>query len=422
MAYVALIIAVLALIGAGVLLYLGKKNAEQISQTAAPHAEALDPTPSQEFPQVENEILKRDDAHHADSQLDNEHEPELVEERDPAREPEPAPEHDPEPAPEHDPEPAPEHDPEPTSAPRPKPPPRPMRRSGLQLPGSTRRERRGWAEQREFEFRRTDEYLIDEWSRGAAATGAAPKDIVHGFVYGHEMLLMDLGGVNTMAMRTGVSSDVVVDMRRDGFHTSPSHDLLEVMHIEGFTVYATEVGPAERMIDDRVITALENLPEVVSAVWFESDWVLAQTQRGSAPEDWDEMLAPLGLLADAARVLPPQTWQTLEFDHPTREMSEPVFIRTESQPEHEADVLPNVVRPEEPLEMPTRTTGAVRGVMVPHAIGGDEVEAIADGREETTVNDGTRVARENKPPSIFDDEAQGLGHEQTGHEQAGHEQ
>ncbi|SNV62204.1 putative secreted or membrane protein [Corynebacterium cystitidis] len=140
------------------------------------------------------------------------------------------------------------------------------------------------------------------------------------------------------------------------------------------------------------------------------------------PEDWDEMLAPLGLLADAARVLPPQTWQILEFDHPTREMGEPVSIRTEPQPEQEADVLPNVVRPEEPLEMPTRTTGTVRGVMVPHAIGGDEVEAIADGREQTTVNDGTRVAREKKPPSIFDDETQGSGHEQTGHEQTGHEQ
>ncbi|WP_157728305.1 hypothetical protein [Corynebacterium cystitidis] len=283
MAYVALIIAVLALIGAGVLLYLGKKNAEQISQTAAPHAEALGPTPSQEFPQVENEILKRDDVHHADSQLDNEHEPELVDEHDPEPELAPAPEREPDPEPESEPDPEPVREPEPTSAPHPKPTPRPMRRSGLQLPGSTRRERRGWAEQREFEFRRTDEYLIDEWSRGAAATGAAPKDIVHGFVYGHEMLLMDLGGVNTMAMRTGVASDVVVDMRRDGFHTSPSHDLLQVMHIEGFTVYATEVGPAERMIDDRVITALENLPEVVSAVWFESDWVLAQTQRGSAP-------------------------------------------------------------------------------------------------------------------------------------------
>ncbi|WP_157728307.1 hypothetical protein [Corynebacterium cystitidis] len=61
-------------------------------------------------------------------------------------------------------------------------------------------------------------------------------------------------------------------------------------------------------------------------------------------------------------------------------------------------------------------------MMVPHAIGGDEVEAIADGREQTTVNDGTRVAREKKPPSIFDDETQGSGHEQTGHEQTGHEQ
>lgn len=411
MAYIALIIAVLALIGAGVLLYLGQKQAKQAKRTepaqpAEPvlHDEGpVEPEPEPEPVPEPAPISEPDPAPEPVAEPEPEPIPEPEPEPEPVPEPEPAPDPELVVEPESAPEPEPEPETTPEPEPEPKPAPRPMRRSGLQLPGSTRRERRGWAEQREFEFRRSDEYLIDEWSRGAAASGAAAKDIVQGFVYGHEMLLMDLGGVNTMAMRTGVVSDVVVDMRRDGFHASASHDLLEVMSIEGFTIYATEVGPAERMIDDRVVTALENLPEAVTAVWFESDWVLAQTQRGSTPEDWDAMLAPLGLLADAARVLPPQTWQKLEFEYPTREMGEPVSIAPEPQEETAEDLVPHVVRPEEPLELPTRMTGAVRGVMEPRSLGADEVEAIADGHDKPIQNDGTRATRELKPPSIFDD-------------------
>ena len=41
-------------------------------------------------------------------------------------------------------------------------------------------------------------------------------------------------------------------------------------------MYGSEAGPVERMLDIRVNTALELLPKQVSAVWFESEWVLAQ--------------------------------------------------------------------------------------------------------------------------------------------------
>lgn len=407
MAYIAIFLAVLALIGAGVLWYLGSRTPQQ------PQAEAAEPvTPEsiEEAPdeaEVEVEDVEEDPVE--TPRVVSQPVREVVVDEAPKQEPEPEPEPEEPEEPEEESAPEepeePEEQPEPEPEPEPKAPPvrRPVRKSGLQLPGSTRRDRRAWAERHGYEYQRSDDFLIDEWTRGAASSGAVAKDIVMGTAYGHETLLMDLGGTNVMAMRTGVVSDVVVDMRREGFSAESSDDLLEVETVSGFTVYATEVGPARRFLDDRVAVALENLPEVVSAVWFESDWALAQTERGSASQDWDEMLAPLGLLADAARVLPPQTWQTLEFGHPTREMGQPIHLPKEAPEPAQEEEEVHVVRPEEPLEMPTRTTGTVHGIMEHHSIGGDEVEAIADGHDERSDNDGTRITREQKPPSIFDD-------------------
>ncbi len=60
-------------------------------------------------------------------------------------------------------------------------------------------------------------------------TTPEPEDIVAGFVHGHEMLLMDLGGINVLAMRTGATSDIVVDFRRVGIEEeSASEDLFMV--------------------------------------------------------------------------------------------------------------------------------------------------------------------------------------------------
>ena len=168
-----------------------------------------------------------------------------------------------------------------------------------------RRERRNWAEAKGFEFMKADPYLVDEWTRGVASTGAAPKDIVAGNVYGHEMLLMDIDGVNVMAMRTGAASDMVVDFRRfDRDDAKASEDLLLAMAIEGFDVYSSDSAVTERMVDERVHVALQQMPEAVTALWMETEWVLAQTTKQARSAEWDAMLPPLALLADAARVLP----------------------------------------------------------------------------------------------------------------------
>lgn len=330
-------------------------------------------------------------------------EPEPAPEPEPELQPEPEPE--PEPQPESVPEPEPEPEPEP--APAPKPAPRAHRKSGLQFPGASRRERRAWAESHGFAFTKHSDELVGEWQRGAAAAGATPKDIASGSIYGHSTHVMDLGGVTVIAMDTGRISDVVVDMRREGFHADSSADLITVTEAEGFTVLGTHAGAVERFLDVRVRTALSSLPEAVTAAWFESDWVLAEMDRSSAAAEWDATLAPLALLADAARTLPPETADQLEFGFATRDMPEQRLtpeehaqLRPAARPEPEE---PHVQRPDEPLEMPTRVTGAVRGQVDYSDLGGDEVAAIADGAPEEHPTDLTRVRREQAPSSIFED-------------------
>ncbi|WP_239659044.1 MULTISPECIES: hypothetical protein [Corynebacterium] len=280
------------------------------------------------------------------------------------------------------------------------------------LPGTLRRERRNWAEAKGFEFMKSDPYLVDEWTRGVASTGAAPKDIVAGNVYGHEMLLMDIDGINVMAMRTGAASDMVVDFRRfDREDTKASEDLLLAMTLEGFDVYSSDSAVTERMVDERVHVALQQMPEAVTALWMETEWVLAQTTKQARSAEWEAMLPPLALLADAARVLPPRSSAThvvrLEELDPAREIpAQPIAEAVGGAPAAGAPVFerPVIQRPEEPLHMPSRAYSETRGPVEHSALGGDEVDAIADGRERPTPDSHTaRLPRQQfRAASIFD--------------------
>ncbi|WP_293821337.1 hypothetical protein [uncultured Corynebacterium sp.] len=280
------------------------------------------------------------------------------------------------------------------------------------LPGTIRRERRNWAEAKGFEFMKSDPYLVDEWTRGVASTGAAPKDIVAGNVYGHEMLLMDIDGINVMAMRTGAASDMVVDFRRfSRDDAKASEDLLLAMTIEGFDVYSSDSAVTERMVDERVHVALQQMPEAVTALWMETEWVLAQTTKQARSAEWEAMLPPLALLADAARVLPPRSSAThvvrLEELDPAREIpAQPVVEAVGGAPAAGAPEFerPVIQRPEEPLHMPSRAYSETRGPVEHSALGGDEVDAIADGRERPTPDSHTaRLPRQQfRAASIFD--------------------
>ena len=341
--------------------------------------------------------------------------------------PEPKPEPTPKPAPQQEPESTGEPDPEPDGEPAPEPNPQPSHETTSEhpapsktharhrpiLPGTMRRERRNWAEAKGFEFMKADPYLVDEWTRGVASTGVAPKDIVAGNVYGHEMLLMDIDGVNVMAMRTGAASDMVVDFRRfDRDDAKASEDLLLAMTIEGFDVYSSDSAVTERMVDERVHVALQQMPEAVTALWMETEWVLAQTTKQARSAEWDAMLPPLALLADAARVLPPRSSAThvvrLEELDPAREIPAQLIVEAvggvpaAGAPEFERPVIQ---RPEEPLQMPSRAYSETRGPVEHSALGGDEVDAIADGRERPTPDSHTaRLPRQQfRAASIFDD-------------------
>ena len=124
------------------------------------------------------------------------------------------------------------------------------------------------------------------------------------------------------------------------------------------------------------------------------------------------MLPPLALLADASRVLPPRSSSVhtihLEDLDPAREIpAAPVVdavggTAAAGQPEFSRPVIQ---RPEEPLDMPSRTYSETRGPVEHTAIGADEVDAIADGNERPTPDSGTaRLPRQQfGEASIFDD-------------------
>lgn len=289
------------------------------------------------------------------------------------------------------------------------------KRHPLSFPAIGRRERKSWGELHGFEYMRHDDYLDDEWTRGAAAGGDKAHDIVSGIAYNHEMLLMDIGNVEVMAMRTGGGSDIVVDYRRTSADLGEtSEDLVQVGPISDFMSYGSDAGVVRRLNDVRIFTALQQLPPSVTAVWMESDWVLAQSDRPQNGEVLDRMLAPMALLADAARTLPPRSEAGLTIDlstvTPSRDMADPVKFdlnppQRDAHEELEAVQLPPVVRPEEPLEMPSRREPMARGVVEPRPIGGDEVDAIADGTPPKHAAEDNRVLRPlSGRSSIFDDQ------------------
>ncbi|WP_041628385.1 hypothetical protein [Corynebacterium efficiens] len=286
------------------------------------------------------------------------------------------------------------------------------------LPRGQRRERKQWASRHGFDFIREDAFLTDEWSRGAASTGAVARDVASGMAEGYETHLVDLAGVPVMAMRRGRTSEVVIDARRSTLITDPertdSDDLVEVDSFAGFTLLSNMATVAQRFVDERVRVAFEAMPEAVSAVWFESDWVLAETVRGSSAEDWENMLRPLALLTDASFTLPPRAEDTavnLALIEPTR-TKPPAPDAPEPEPAaDEVDLAqPLVIRPEEPLQMPVRGVQESRGVVEPRALGGDNVDSIADGHPDGRPTpdpqryNGTRVLRElSGDSSIFED-------------------
>ncbi|MDO4760610.1 MAG: hypothetical protein Q4A31_01650 [Corynebacterium sp.] len=294
-------------------------------------------------------------------------------------------------------------------------------KSGLlpNLPGHARRVRRAWAEYREFSYTKTDAYLADEWSRVAASTGVAAKDVVSGKAAGYEMHLCDLGPATVVAMRRNFSSDIVAEAYRDHPQdTPPAEDLAEVSTVGDFTFYGTDPQAVARMIDSRVHAVTRTLPKDVQAIWVEGEWVLAQLPKTPSYELWEDTLEPLALLADAACTLPPRPHAVLPIDFYDSDPTRPMAHRVAQPPRGEVldedehppvlpKISPHLVREDDPVILPSRAKAQSRGVVTPHDIGADDVEAIADPNHRAPQHSdfhGTRVLRDtSQGSSIFID-------------------
>lgn len=297
--------------------------------------------------------------------------------------------------------------------------------SRLAMPGQGRRERRAWAQEAGFSFTRTDDSLAEEWRRGAAASGATAHDVVTGVSEEHEFALADLDSTTVLAVRRGAASDVVVDFRRRGIDEDAGSDLQECGEEEGFLRFSTDPAAAERFSDERVSAALEAMPDFVRAVWCESDWVLAQLDRGTHGHDWEAIMAPMTWLADAAHALPPRAAQPLRVEEalpsrlmpaPVAEEESPAGKKEKQREEEQPPAKPAVMRPEEPVELPTRARTQSRGVVEPRSLGADEVPGIGEHAEQPSDYQGTRVLRSRDAgPSIFDDLAEQLGRDPLEH-------
>ena len=276
---------------------------------------------------------------------------------------------------------------------------------------SATRARRNWAQEHEFEYQKEDPYLSDEWSHGFASSNLTAKDVVSGFAAGYELWLVDLGQVTVMAMRRKATSDVVIDIRRIlQSDTYKFENLVSVTTFQGFHVFSNNPGAAQRFIDDRVGTAFATMPAKVTAMWLESSWVLAATPKGSVEEDWDAMIQPLALLADAAYVLPPAPGAmppiSYQDSDPTRVLPQaPELPEDEDEPEV-TPPMPQLRPKEEPVVLPSRVREESRGSVNSRQVGMDDVSPIADGGKPADPNDyfGTRVIRDtSQGPSIFTD-------------------
>lgn len=345
------------------------------------------------------------------------------------------------------------------------------RERGVALPGAVRRERRAWAHEHGFAFVRADDYLAEEWERGAATGGDVARDVVAGTLDGRAFHVADLGAASVMAIRRPVGSDVVLDLRRRGVGAAGdaaagehpaaaparadegadagAEDAGRLEYIEetqGFDCWAT--SPAARwVIDDRVRSALAALPSAVRAVWCESDWTIAEAPRGTRVAAWEEAVASLGVIADAACALPPRgddirDLSGLALIGPTRLMAratahDPAALTSPGADgdrgvaadpagghaeERRLDVAESTVhglvaRPEEPVALPSRTESRSFGEPADaerqrRDLGSDDVEAIGDELEAPDDRHGTRMLRRSdRPPSIFGDVAERLGHD-----------
>lgn len=212
-------------------------------------------------------------------------------------------------------EPLPDNDPEPTAAvaPTSTPAPAPEPTGHTSLAG--RRARRQWAAAHGFEYMREDRYLTPEWPvsllRLISPTRSDPaaRDLVSGFVDGHQVHIADVAGTTLVALRRSESSPVDVHFTTvAAMPAGMRHS--ELCDCPPYTGYSTDNRALDRMLDGRVTGTLRDLAPYASDVVFSGAWLVARLSGRAEAEVWERMLPQLALLGDAARVLPPRVTST----------------------------------------------------------------------------------------------------------------
>ena len=297
---------------------------------------------------------------------------------------------------------------------------------------AARRARKAWALDRNADFSKIDAEIASWWSR--VPEGDA-RDVVSGFAHGREMHLCDIGGVTLLALRRPVPSDEIMEFSRDG-----RTDLPEVGVEDGVTVSATDPEIIHRIFDSRAHRVLHDIPESITAVWAEGEWVIAAFADGSGPGEWDASLTPLAGFGDIARRLPPSPGSIGEFDaahrDPTRPTAAdaaraagadtappghlrplpdpsaataPASATAVAEPVKEAPSWTPPTASDHPLETPTRSVGKRMGDGDFRDLGesGADLPALGEDPEHSraAVTGGRIIRPDSGPAGIFGDAA-----------------
>lgn len=297
---------------------------------------------------------------------------------------------------------------------------------------AARRARKAWALDRNADFSKIDTEIASWWSR--VPEGDA-RDVVSGFAHGREMHLCDIGGVTLLALRRPVPSDEIMEFSRDG-----RTDLPEVGVEDGVTVSATDPEIIHRIFDSRAHRVLRDIPESITAVWAEGEWVIAAFADGSGPGEWDAALKPLAGFGDIARRLPPSPGSIGELDaahrDPTRptaadaaraagdDTATPGHLRplpdpsaatapesatAVAEPVEEAPAWTPPTASDHPLETPTRSVGKRMGDGDFRDLGesGADLPALGEDPEHSraAVTGGRIIRPDSGPAGIFGDAA-----------------
>lgn len=183
--------------------------------------------------------------------------------------------------------------------------------------GFPRRRRRQWAADNGFEYTKEDGEVARDWPiaiLGDQRRGVPTlREVVSGFVDGHQVHIGDVGSSTLMAMRRVEESPVQVLYSADGAQP-PGMRRTDLLDQPPFAAYTTDVRALDRMLDARVEDSLAALSQVARDVAWGQNWTVVRISRKLDFNVWQEILPRLRSLVDAAMVLPPaQTSAPLEM-------------------------------------------------------------------------------------------------------------